>query len=294
MPTRKPTDDPLRKPAPVDRAALLDRVFYATGAMLDVGDFNAEQAYHRGRLARALAYLHGWGTVAGLRVSIDPAVPAAPDVEGREETLVVSPGMAIDRLGRIIEVPRRACLRLDRWFEGQRATDNGTDLRTALSAGTILADVFMAYVACERGRTPAFASGGFEALNAHSPSRLRDSYRLDLVIRPATAPLPTNTWPDIFDAATAADRRTAIVEAILSAWREGTEFWDETKDGPNPLIEHKAGEDTTAVFLARVTIPAAAGPSGTPPVRSGAATVDNSARPIVFTAGRWLGQAAAQ
>jgi hypothetical protein len=295
MPTRKPTDDPLRKAAPVDRVALLDRVFYATGAMLDVGDFNAEQAYHRGRLARALAYLHGWGTVAGLRVSIDPAVPPAPgEDEGREETLAVSPGMAIDRLGRIIEVPRRACLRLDRWFENQRATDNGTELRTALGAGAILVDVFIAYVACERGKTPAFASGGFEALNAQSPSRLRDSYRLDLVVRPPGAPLPVNTWPDIFAAATAGDRQTAAVEAILSAWREGTEFWDETRDGPNPLIEHKEGEDTTAVFLARVTLPAAAGPSGTPPVRSGAATADNGARPIVYTAGRWLGQAAAQ
>jgi hypothetical protein len=295
MPTRKATDDPLRKPAPVDRVALLDRVFYATGAMLDVADFNAEQAYHRGRLARALAYLHGSGTVAGLRVSIDPAVPPAPDQpDGREETLVVSPGMAIDRLGRIVEVPRRACLRLDRWFAEQRALDNGTALRTALSAGTILADVFIAYVACERGRTPAFASGGFEALNAHSPSRLRDSYRLDLLVRPPGAALPVNSWPDVFAAATAPDRRSAALEAVLSSWREGTEFWDETQDGPNPLIEHQPGEDTTSVFLARVTLPASAGPSGTPPVRTGAATVDNNARPIVYTAGRWLGQAAAQ
>jgi hypothetical protein len=284
MPTRDPLEDPLRKPAPVDRAKLLDRVFYATGAMLNVDDFTAEQAYHRGRLARALAYLHGWGTVAGLRVEILPAL--APDDEhpdGREETLVVEPGMAIDRLGRIIEVPRRACLRLDRWFVEKRGS-----LGALLDGGNVLADVFLAFVACERGLTPSFASGGFEALNAHSPSRLRDSYRLELLPRRPDAVPPANTWPDSFEAASPEERRTQMLEAIFGAWAEGSDAWSDTHDGPNPLVEHQEGEDTTSVFLARVTFPATAGPSG--PQRAGAATVDNTGRPIVYTAGRWLGE----
>jgi hypothetical protein len=44
-----------------------DRPFYATGVLLDAEDFLDEQTYHRGRLARALAYLHGTGTIAGSR-----------------------------------------------------------------------------------------------------------------------------------------------------------------------------------------------------------------------------------
>jgi hypothetical protein len=276
-------EDPLRKPAPLDRAKLLDRVFYATGAMLNVDDFNAEQAYHRGRLARALAYLHGWGTVAGLRVEILPALePDADHPDGREETLVVHPGMAIDRLGRIIEVPRRACLRLDRWFAEQRAS-----LAALLADGQVFADVFVGFVACERGMTPSFASGGFEALNAHSPSRLRDSYRLELLPRRPDAVSPANTWPDAFEAASPEARRAALLEAIFAAWAEGSDSWSDTHDGPNPLVEHEEGEDTTAVFLARATFPATAGAPG--PVRAGAATVDNDDRPIVYTAGRWLG-----
>jgi hypothetical protein len=284
MPTRNPLEDPLRKPAPLDRAKLLDRVFYATGAMLNVDDFTAEQAYHRGRLARALAYLHGWGTVAGLRAEILPALePDEEHPEGREETLVVHPGMAIDRLGRIIEVPSRACLRLDRWFADKRAA-----LAALLDAGTIRADVFVAFVACERGMTPSFASGGFEALNAHSPSRLRDSYRLELLPRRPDTVSPANTWPDPIEAASPEDRRTAMLDAIFGAWAEGSDGWSETHDGPNPLVEHQEGEDTTSVFLARVTFPATAGASG--PDRTGPATVNNSGRPIVYTAGRWLGQ----
>src|SRR5437870_11525741 len=86
-----------------------DRVFYATGTLLDAADFSAEQMYHRGRLARALTYLHGSGTVAGLKVEWERPLMAGADPKfpaGREETLRVHPGMAIDRLGRIIEVPR--------------------------------------------------------------------------------------------------------------------------------------------------------------------------------------------
>src|ERR1700681_2601828 len=46
------------------------RVYYSPGLMLGVEDFQADQGYHRGRLARALLQLCGTGTVAGLKVRI--------------------------------------------------------------------------------------------------------------------------------------------------------------------------------------------------------------------------------
>src|SRR5258708_794373 len=98
---------------------LPDRLFYATGILLDAEDFRAEQLYHRGRLSRALAYLHGGGTVAGLRVDwIKPLNPGedAAFPKGRDEEIVVNPGIAIDRLGRVIEVPTSGCIRLMRWY----------------------------------------------------------------------------------------------------------------------------------------------------------------------------------
>ena len=58
-----PTDTLSKPPAP-------NRVFYSLGRMLGVEDFQADQDYHRGRLARALLQLCGTGTVAGLNVRI--------------------------------------------------------------------------------------------------------------------------------------------------------------------------------------------------------------------------------
>ena len=161
-----------------------DRVHYATGMLLDAEDFSAEQTYHRGRLARALTYLHGYGTIAGLRVVIegDPG----------EEQVVVNPGIALDRLGRVIEVPASSCIRLNRWYE-QRSDD---DLAQGFHAGAVIVDVFVTFRECERGKTPALAAGPFDALDAVVASRLRDSFEVELVIRhEGTPPQPERQWP---------------------------------------------------------------------------------------------------
>jgi len=80
-----------------DGAALRpDRPNYATGMLLDAEDFKAEQLYHRSRLAEALFYLGGNGTLAGLRVEWQkPAADVAlgPEQEGEVK---VQPGLALD------------------------------------------------------------------------------------------------------------------------------------------------------------------------------------------------------
>ena len=68
-----------------------DRLYYAMGVLLDATDFDAEQAYHRGRLARALSYLHGMGTAAGHRQA-SGNVERGPDparVDSRPQDCVV-------------------------------------------------------------------------------------------------------------------------------------------------------------------------------------------------------------
>ncbi|MGA8532533.1 MAG: hypothetical protein WB615_00330, partial [Candidatus Tumulicola sp.] len=47
-----------------------NRVYYSLGRMLGVEDFQADQDYHRGRLAQALLQLCGTGTVCGLKVRV--------------------------------------------------------------------------------------------------------------------------------------------------------------------------------------------------------------------------------
>jgi hypothetical protein len=271
-----------------------DRVYYAEGVLLAADDFRDEQSYHRGRLARILTYLHGNGTVAGLKVVWDKLLKPGDDTDypkGRDEELRVQPGIAVDRLGRLIEVGRDSCLRLDKWYQGQEPAE----LAAAFNATdkVVTADVFIRFVPCERGRTPGFATGPFDALDAAVPSRIRDAFELELVPRKETTPpLPESPWPDL-TAGSVPTRIENLHEALLDAWHEGTDFLD-GQGRLLPAAEHVAGQDTTSVFLARVLIPADPPASaGERPGRTGAdVTVENLGRRFAYPAGplaAWLG-----
>jgi hypothetical protein len=257
---------------------LPDRLAYATGMLLDASDFEEEQLYHRGRLARALAYLHGDGTVVGLRVDHD----AAPSTG---ERIIVRPGIALDRVGRLIEVPGTACLRLDRWY--QSIDPSALDAAMHEAAGGVVVDVFARFVSCARGKTPAFAAGPFDATDAVQPSRVRDGYQISLFPRPEDPqPLPDQDYA----IATAHDA-AALQQAVFEKWNQDAAAW--TDQGLAARREHLPNQDTTSVFLARLVLPATRGPSGTRPVRSSAtATIDNASRRFVWPVAaiaRWVG-----
>lgn len=166
-----------------------NRVYYSIGRMLGTEDFQAEQDYHRGRLARVLVHLFGTGTILGLNVSLglDPG-------DGSLE-VQVSPGMAIDRVGRLIEVPRQVCIRLKNWY----AQVDPSILNMALHGTKVVVDVFATFVPCTRGATPCFASqDDYDATDAFSPNRWLDSFAMQLVPRTdITDPLqklPKDPW----------------------------------------------------------------------------------------------------
>lgn len=278
--------DPAARADPLEAHAPPERVNYATGVLLDAEDFRAEQTYHRSRLARAMSALAGFGTVAGLRVQ----PPAAGDAELE---LHVAPGLALDRHGRLVELPVPYCLRLARWF----AAEATASLRAALHRtprvavpAAVVADVFLAAESCARAKTPAFATGPFAALDAVVPARVGEAARLDLVLRaeggPGPIPAPRNFWP-----APDATAETKL-QAVLGSWDAG--FAQETP--LDPLAEHVVGRDPSAVLLARVTIPvdlAEGAPATTRPMLdlTRRVSVDNGLRPFVFLPGRWLGRA---
>lgn len=262
---------------PILTSTTPDRVYYASGVMLSADDFIAEQTYHRGRLARALRHLGGFGTVVGLNVSVVAAAAGHPD-----ETVEVTPGLAIDRVGRVIEVPRRACLRLQRWFdEPDLHLTAGFKPGGALD-GNIVVDLFVSFHECERGRTPAFASGPFDALDATTPSRLRDAYKLDLFVRSEDAPpLPQDPFGGVKSAA-AGGTKADFENALLAV-----DF-----ENPPAPVEYVANQDQTSVLLARITLPVARTAVGARPTRKAGTTVDNHVRPFVYPwplLGRWSG-----
>ena len=280
-------DDPLfAQPSP-------QRPVYATGVLLDAQDFTDEQTYHRGRLARALAALGGSGTLAGLPVQY------VPESATQAEEILVQPGLAIDRLGRLIELPRPACLRLVNWYAATLAADGGdtlgtstydglarfvsqrfTDDGTALPARAVVADVFIRFGACPVGLTPSFAAGPFDALNAVSTSRLNDAYELLLIARTGLAddytglPLPPAAAVLADETATEAARRDALQDAVLAPWAGASVL------GPSP--EQPPDIDPSAVFVARVFLPVDA---SNPPVRTAdVPVIDNYARRFVPSA----------
>lgn len=295
---RLPQTDPLyARPAP-------QRPYYATGMLLGADDFLDEQTYHRGRLAQAAGLITGGGTLAGLRIT------HAPAQAGTAEEIRVAPGVAVDRLGRLVEVARPVCLRLGPWWD---STDGDALRRAAynsfsgflsaralvenpnLPARAVIADVFLRFVACEQGYTPSFASGPYDALDAVANSRLRDAYELLLIPRegldnddPADVHhgLPLR-GPDLAAIADSDARRAALQDAVLDGWPTGGSGQANTLP---PLPEHPQGSDPTAQFLARMLIPVAA---SDPPTRIDAPVlVDNWARRFVPSAQllqRWIG-----
>jgi hypothetical protein len=253
-----------RIPDPLVSSANADRLHYSTGELLGADDFRDEQTYHRRQLARALLHLHGSGTIAGLRV-FHRHRPGTGGVQNEVE-LEVLPGIALDHAGRIIEVPREACLRLRRWFTfiAERAPSSteldASDLRaawrpdaTVAAGGVVVADVFLTFHECPRGYTPAFASGPFDALDASQPSRVRDGYELTLVLRTeadADLPVASDPW-SVISGATLAERLASAEQTSLGLWQRFAHSAPE-----NPL-----DVDATAVLLARLRIPARNNPS---------------------------------
>ena len=269
-----------------------ERPAYATGMLLDAQDFSDEQTYHRGRLALALSLLAGGGTLAGLAVEHQPQSPT------QAEEVRVRPGVAVDRLGRLVELPRPACRGLADWFADVAAADGGDTLRTsaydnlqrfvsarflaanpALPARAVVADVYLRFAQCAVGLTPSFAAGPFDALNAVSTSRIRDAYELMMVPRTGLsdtqAGLPLPPAGPLLGTGSAAERSAAAQDAVLGGYVASGHVGG-TAQGLPPGPEHPPLLDTSAVFIARVLLPVGA---ANPPQRTvGPPLVDNFSR----------------
>jgi hypothetical protein len=152
----------------------------------------------------------------------------------------------------------------------------------------VIADLFLSLADCGRGKTPSFAQGPFDALDALVPARLAEQPSFELVLRAEAAPIPApaNSWPD---AGASADARLA---AVLGSYRLG--HGEGVGGGLAPFAEHVAGHDAGAVLLARIAIPvtlaADAPPSQRPLLDLGQRVqVDNRVRPFIYLPGKWLG-----
>ncbi len=117
------------------------------GMLLGVDDFETIDSYHRGKMWLHSAWLHRQGTVWGLRVSLS---------EDKNE-IRVTPGLAVDSLGRELYLESPACLNIGNWYEEHK---DDPDLQAAVEEdedGTIRFDahVLIRFKGCLARQVPA-------------------------------------------------------------------------------------------------------------------------------------------
>lgn len=195
----------------------------------------------------------------------------------------VSPGLAIDRVGRMIEVPNTVCIRIQPWLAGQSISD----LNSALQGGNIIVDVFATFAPCTQGVTPSYATqDDYDATDAFSPDSVLDSFSMQLVLRNDSNPqLPVDPWLPAGPVPTGGVTSTltqSLKQSILAANSGSGANSPFTLNGPPPA-EIPPGFDPSSVFLARISIPATAGSSGQPPSYDiNTITIDNLSRLFLY------------
>jgi len=152
-------------------------VNYTLGMLLGVDDFNQEFAYVSGRARWLARDLLGFGTTNGLRVSQDK------DVKGPR--VVVSAGAAVTPSGCMICVDPAQCAYINDWLAANQ--DKLTLQLLSPPAGLNLYLV-LCYRSCPVDSVPIPGEPCRSEADLMAPSRLQDSFTLDLRLDPPKQP----------------------------------------------------------------------------------------------------------
>ena len=193
----------------------LRRVAYEAGMMLGLEATRDEQAYHRRRLNRHQYWLHGYGTLAGMRVSHSP--DSHPnDSDNITVRLLVSPGIGIDGLGREVLVHETYCINLGEWLAAQ----SESHLREGYSDpdNLLWLKVCVRQQDCPVAQQPVLASKLNLSVEAMQPSRTADSVMLELIPELPAADDPRFApWASHLPVADALPALGAAEQATLNA-----------------------------------------------------------------------------
>ena len=161
----------------------LSRVAYRSGMMLGVEALRDEQGYNRRRLNRHQYWLHGAGTVVGLAVTLDHEAPDPDDTADQAMQLLVSPGIALDGLGREVVLTETYCLDLGAWIEANRDDDTrawtGSDTHIPQQGGLWL-EIGLRQQGCDRGLQPVLAAEVNAGIDPVATSRIEQAAALDI------------------------------------------------------------------------------------------------------------------
>jgi hypothetical protein len=166
----------------------LRRVAYEAGMLLGLEATRDEQSYHRRRLNRHQYWLQGYGTLAGMAVSVSPV--ESTNNNPTLTRLIVSPGIGIDGLGREVLIHEPYGIDLGEWLQAQNATQlysgyDDTNNVLHLKITVRQQDVPV-------GLQPVLARKFNLSTDAVQPSRMADSIQLD--ITPELPPAADNRY----------------------------------------------------------------------------------------------------
>lgn len=247
-----------------------------------------------------------WNAIVGGAAPDGSSVAAWTCIGAAALEIQVTPGVAIDRVGRIIEVPRAVCIGVQPWLASQPASalDAALIQTSATPSPTfaIVADVFATFVGCTRGVTPCFATqDDYDATDAFSPNRLLDSFAMQLVLRPDVSfmstpqvlNLPRDPWLGIGPVTSPPTPSGATLQQQLLDATTGPAASAPFGDANVPIeIPLNSGLDPSSVFLARVKIAATAVSGQAPSANLAAISIDNFSRLFLYPASlvaRWIG-----
>lgn len=159
-------------------AAPLRRVAYEAGMMLGLEATRDEQAYHRRRLTRHQYWFQGYGTLAGLHVRQEPN-SHANNSDALSVKIMVSPGIAVDGLGREVLIHETYCIDLRQWLDAQ--TEAALAEGFALADNTLWLNVYVRHRDCPVARQPVLSNKLNLSTDPVQASRTADSVYLELV-----------------------------------------------------------------------------------------------------------------
>ncbi len=147
------------------------RVNYAHGLVLGVDEFLQEELYLLRKQRDHNRLLHGYGTVCGLKVSVEDTPAKGPQLKVRK-------GVAVDPQGREVRVPAEHCALLNNWLDRNR--ESVEQVLGSPPSGTLSLFLTLTYQECKTDAVP-LPSGpcqSFEETTA--PSRVADNFSLAL------------------------------------------------------------------------------------------------------------------
>jgi hypothetical protein len=146
-------------------------VNYVQGMVLGADDLDQEFVYHQHQIHWLARDTIGYGTLSGLRVSVEQSAKG-PEVS-------VTPGTALNPRGQLIRVAPRQCAALNSWLNLAETQEQLASLDLS-TGGVVTAYVVLCFRDCETDPLPIPGEPCRCDSNTMAPSRVTDDFRLEL------------------------------------------------------------------------------------------------------------------